>query len=261
MKMELTARYKREAVFHDRIFGDGGRSADRFYAAARASKSFYRQYLTNHAEKKTVLEYGCGPDSHSALLVPKGAKVTGIDLSIVAVQRYQQLAGQHQLSECVQGCVMNAEELAFADRSFDLICGLGILHHLDLQSSLSDVARILKPNGSAVFLEPLGHNPLINMYRRLTPGQRTADEHPLLMNDLELARSYFGRIETTHFHLTSMFALVLRGSRLFPHVLRWCDAFDRMMFMRFKALRKHSWAVAIVMSEPVQKAQSQTPEP
>lgn len=32
-----------------------------------------------------------------------------------------------------------------------------------------------------MFLEPLGHNLLINLYRHLTPDLRTAEEHPLLV--------------------------------------------------------------------------------
>ena len=37
------------------------------------------------------------------------------------------------------------------------------------------------PGGLAVFMEPLGRNPLINRYRRLTLTLRTVDEYPLMM--------------------------------------------------------------------------------
>jgi len=51
---------------------------------------------------------------------------------------------------------MNAEELKFADDYFDIVCGGAILHHLDLNKALSEIARVLKPDGKAIFVEPLG---------------------------------------------------------------------------------------------------------
>ena len=75
--------------------------------------------------------------------------------------------------------VMDAEQLEFADDSFNLVCGSGVLHHLDLNRAYAEVARVLEPTGIGVFEEPLGHNPAINAYRRRTPEMRTVDEHPL----------------------------------------------------------------------------------
>ena len=42
-----------------------------------------------------------------------------------------------------------------------------------------------------MFVEPLGHHPLITADRRRTPALRTIDEHPLLLGDLEQAREQF----------------------------------------------------------------------
>jgi hypothetical protein len=82
--------------------------------------------------------------------------------------------------------VLNAEEPSFEDDS----CGT------------------LKTGGEGLFLEPLGHTPLINLYRRFTPRFRTPDEHPLVISDFELARRYFGSVDAEFFHLTSFFARV-----------------------------------------------------
>jgi SAM-dependent methyltransferase len=247
--MSPETKYVREAEFHDKVFAEGGREADRFYKIARSSKAFYRNYLTGHCGNKRVLEFGCGPDSHSMFLVPRGARVLGVDISHVAIQKYREVVRSHDLSN-VDGCVMNGENLAFAARSFDLICGLGILHHLDVDVSLSELSRILKPDGSAVFLEPLGHNPVINVYRRMTPGMRTPDEHPLKMADLRTARKYFGRVETTYFHLASLMAIPFNNSASFPSVLRWLESVDELIFKYLRPLRRYAWAAGIVCSEP-----------
>lgn len=242
-------RYQREADFHDKVFADGGgRSADRFYSVARASKAFYREHL-KQVRNGQVLEYGCGPDSHAPLMAPQGSQVLGVDISLVAIQRYREVVrGQGVFT--ANGCVMNAEELALASGSFDLVCGLGILHHLDVRRSLSEIARVLKPSGTAVFLEPLAHNPLINAYRRLTPSLRTPDEHPLTAADLDTTHNYFEKVEATYFSLSSLMALPLNGTAVFSRLLTGLDTFDRFLFRNCAPLRKYAWAVALVMTSP-----------
>ena len=39
------------------------------------------------------------------------------------------------------------------------------------------------------------HNPALNLFRKMTPHLRTPDEHPLMMSDLQLARTGFRSIE------------------------------------------------------------------
>ena len=55
---------------------------------------------------------------------------------------------------------------------------------------VSRLSRRWRPTG-AVFYEPLGTNPMIRLYRRLTPRLRSADEHPLVDADVALARRSF----------------------------------------------------------------------
>jgi SAM-dependent methyltransferase len=246
-------RYKREAEFHDKVFAEEGEdssraAADKFYAVTASSKNYFRNYLVSHCGKH-VLEYGCGPHTHAILLTPKGAAVTGIDISPVAVAKRRDVALKHNLHP-VYSCVMNAESLAFADASFDLVCGTGILHHLELDACLAEIRRVLKPGGSAVFVEPLGHNPLINLYRNMTPAMRSADEHPLVMSDFRMARKHFGRLETNYFHLTSLAAVPLRRFSWFPGFVRFLDGFDSMLFRLVPWMGRHAWAVVLVLAEP-----------
>ena len=41
-----------------------------------------------------------------------------------------------------------------------------------------------------IFIEPLGTNPLINLYRKFTPTSRSDDEHPLTFEDIKYFKSY-----------------------------------------------------------------------
>ena len=71
----------------------------------------------------------------------------------------------------------------------------GILHHLDFSKCLDEISRILKPDGSMIFVEPLGTNPLINLYRKFTPNSRSIDEHPLIAKDFRTLKEKFKDVE------------------------------------------------------------------
>jgi SAM-dependent methyltransferase len=248
------ARYRREAAFHDAVFAEQGRQrADKFYEITHSSsKAFYRQYLAAHCEGKRVLEYGCGADSHGAFLAARGSRVTSIDLSPVAVSINRNRA-RSEGGAIPEFCVMNAESLALADNTLDLICGNGILHHLSLDSAYRELARVLKPEGSAIFLEPLGHNPLINLYRKLTPSLRTPDEHPLLATDLARAQDHFSSAGITYFHLTTLAAVPLAGKPGYSAILGALERLDKTLFRNLPGLRKHAWAAAIVLLHPCKR--------
>jgi SAM-dependent methyltransferase len=176
--------------------------------------------------------------------------VTGIDISETAIAQARERAAREGAPGNLTLRVMNAEALDFPAHSFDLICGVAILHHLDLDRAYGEIARTLKPGGRAVFLEPLGHNPVINLYRRMTPSLRTADEHPLLARDLRLADRYFGERQTHFFTLNSLLAVPFRNTPFFSRLLDACDAADRVLFRAIPPARRLAWQVVIELAQP-----------
>ncbi len=247
----MDTRKLNEKEYHDKVFADGTRSVvGKYYAVTRKSVRFYRDYLETHCANKTALEYGCGPESYAFVMARKGTKVFGIDISETAIEQVKELAQKEEAGKNTSFFVMDAEALNFEAAQFDLICGTGILHHLDLSKAYSELARTLKPDGSAIFVEPLGHNPFIRLYRQLTPKLRTADEHPLLMRDLELCRQYFGGIETRHFHLFSLLAVPFRKMPGFGALLTCFEKLDQLVFKVCPPLRRCSWMVILILSQP-----------
>src|SRR5206468_2779382 len=97
---------------------------------------------------------------------------------------------------------------------------------------------------------PLGHNPIINLYRKLTPDLRTVDEHPLLMKDIALAKSYFGKVEAHFFNLATLFAVPFRKCRGFGAVCKALGTLDTAMFRLLPPLRRYAWATVLVFSQP-----------
>lgn len=247
---ELEARHLRERQFHDTAFADGTRrSIDKFYSISQNSFDFYRSLLFQDCSGKRILEYGCGTGSASFSLAKRGAQVTGIDISEVAIEMAREQARREGVEARFR--VMNAEDLDFDAGSFDVVCGAGILHHLALRNAYAALARVLTPDGRGVFFEPLGHNPLINLYRWATPSVRTADEHPLLAPDLALARDYFGNVDTRCFNLTTLAAVPLRSLRIFDGIRRGLDRFDAMLFKLAPPMSRYAWQVVLSLSQPI----------
>jgi ubiquinone/menaquinone biosynthesis C-methylase UbiE len=240
------ARLEREASFHDTRFAEDTRAeADKFYAVARASFDYYRERTLAGVKGLDVLEYGCGIGAAAFDIAELGGRACGIDISPKAIEMAEQRAAERGVSAGTRFEVMNAEALGFPDASFDRVCGSGILHHLDLERSYAEIRRVLRPGGYAVFLEPLGHNPVINWYRRRTPHLRTEDEHPLLRADLDAARKVFPRVDERFFDLTTLAAVPLRRTALFGAAAKMTALVDRVLLSRHSPLRHQAWVVVL----------------
>ncbi len=243
-------RKVREREFHDAAFGSPTqRNSNRFYALADASSAAYRRTLFGFAGGKRILEYGCGPDSYAFELAGSGSDVVAIDISPVAIDLARRDAASRGLAIDLQ--VMDAEALAFGPASFDVVCGKAILHHLDLERAYAEIARVLKPNGVAVFWEPLGHNPLINLYRARTPGERTPDEHPLLTSDLDLARRFFKSVDVRFYHLATLAAIPFLSTPYVTRMAKALDSIDQVLFAIAPPIRRYAWVCVLILSDPV----------
>jgi len=67
------------------------------------------------------------------------------------------------------GLVRDAMKTPFPDRSFDVIYGNAVLHHLDSEACAPEIARLLAPGGVAVFREVQAGNIFLRLFRNLTP--------------------------------------------------------------------------------------------
>jgi SAM-dependent methyltransferase len=141
---------------------------------------------------KDVLIYGCGEGNVAASLLRRGAvSVRGFDISEAEICRAQAAALRQGYSDRVEFRTADAHHTPYPDNSFDLIVGIAILHHLDLDIALGEIRRVLRPGGRAVFREPLAENPLLKFGRLITPAARTPDEHPFTVVDWGLCRRHF----------------------------------------------------------------------
>lgn len=241
----------RETEFHNRRFSAEVDSVKErtsgFYAVARRSFDAYRNSVFSLADGRPLraLEYGCGDGGLAFDMAARGIEVVGIDVSPAAIERAEsrKKEGNGARNLCFE--VMDAEKLTFPENSFDFVYGSAILHHLDLEKAYQTVSRVLKPEGTAVFLEPLGHNPLINLYRCLTPNLRTSDEHPLLRRDLRLAGKFFRNIHCEYFNLFTLFALPFKSSPFFTVMLGLLERLEKKSSRLLPFMNILSWSVVI----------------
>jgi len=140
--------------------------------------NFFINKISLKSKNKIVLNYGCGEDDLIEILEKGGSKqIFGIDISMGMIERAKQKYPPEKYLN-VTLLTMDAENLSFDNDFFDLVVGQAILHHLDLKRALSEISRVLKKDGQAIFIEPRGENFFINLFRKLTPQSRTPYEHP-----------------------------------------------------------------------------------
>lgn len=251
MRLTANSRKEREKLFHNQAFLEGTRERTaKFYSSLTGSRAFFAMKIRAYGAGKRVLEYGCGPGSLALYLAANSAHVTGIDISEVAIVRAKERANEAGVENRTSFQVMDAESMAFPAESFDLVCGAGILHHLDLEKALSEVCHVLKADGVAIFAEPLGHNPFINLFRKLTPDLRTVDEHPLRKEDLENIKSYFKSAEFHYFDLFSLLAVPFRRYPGFKYILSGLEMIDQSLFALIPWVRKEAWKIVMTLSGP-----------
>jgi ubiquinone/menaquinone biosynthesis C-methylase UbiE len=270
----MEARKREEQEFHDRIrsvqddihVSDTRWSRDmedtiknnplwvnmKYYAVERKSREVVVRWFLDHCKGKKVLDYCCGNGDDGVIMANNGAaQVTGIDISEVSIvncTRRAQEIGKRNL----EYQVMDAEAMTFKDRTFDIVTEYGAMHHLNLEKAYREIARVLKPEGHAIFVEALGHNQLIHLYRKLTPELRTEWEadHILKKREIELAKTYFDEVTILgFFHLATLGAVPFRNTRVFPLVLTTLEFFDRVL-LSLPIIKWQAWQVVFVLSKP-----------
>ncbi len=77
----------------------------------------------------------------------------------------------HDLLKKIENCkpllIGNIERFPFKDNHFDVIYGCSILHHLDVDTGLQEIHRILRPGGLLVLSEPNLINPQIFVQKHI----------------------------------------------------------------------------------------------
>jgi len=145
----------------------------------------YAFHLLGDVNGKTVLEYGCGGGTYTVALAQRGARVIAFDISpdLLALAKKRVEANQ---CEGVQLLLGSAHSLPFPDESIDVIFGMAILHHLDLEIASTELMRVLRKGGKAIFKEPVRNSKLYAWLRQFLPKRANVSPFERPFTDREI---------------------------------------------------------------------------
>ena len=107
---------------------------------------FKRKMSQMNVTVKTVLDVGCGGGYLAVAFARDGFIVAGVDPAANSIEAAQKHACETGLS--VDYRVGRSETLPFSDGCFDAVACCDVLEHVDdLDKSVSEVARVLRPGG------------------------------------------------------------------------------------------------------------------
>ncbi len=244
--MKLSDENKRERDFHDNLHkGEGERFENRFYKALGNMFVDFDQEIQNDCKDKNILDYGCGIGLNTEKYLkylPK--KITGVDISEISLQKARKRVKLYE-NQKVEFKQDNCENLSLENESFELVYGTGVLHHLKLDLAIKEIARVLKKDGKIIFVEPLGTNPIINLYRWMTPKARSPDEHPFNEKDFTFMRNHFKDLKIKYYGFLTLIFYPFYGNQSSSKFFNWLSNFDQYLF-KSRFLRKFAWSALIV---------------
>jgi ubiquinone/menaquinone biosynthesis C-methylase UbiE len=103
---------------------------------------------------RSILDYGCGVGAWLGPLSSAypDAQFSGVDISKTAIEKARAKFPKYHL-ESFDGLTA-----PFADEQFDLVFSYHVLEHVDdIDASIKDIARLLKPGGYAAIIFPCGN--------------------------------------------------------------------------------------------------------
>ena len=109
-----------------------------------------------------ALEIGCGTGLFTSYFAASGAEILAVDISpdLLALARQRPMP-----STRVRFQLAKFEDLQ--EEPFDAVVGSSVLHHLELDTALPQLVRLLRPGGWCSFAEPNMLNPQVFLERHV----------------------------------------------------------------------------------------------
>ena len=244
-------RALREKKWHNQNFGTDVRSSvGKFYSINTEADNIFREFIHKELDchNTMLLDYGCGTGNDLMGISDKIIRGIGIDISEVLIEKAKSIAKDKGIKN-TDFFVMDAMNTTFSNETFNIICGSAILHHLDLELSLNEIKRILKPTGKCFFIEPLNTNPLIFLYRKLTPHARTRDEQPLRKKDIKKIKTIFPNAEIFYYSFFTLFAVPFRKSKHFIKIIKLLFFMDKVILHKKSPLKWLAWICLLILKK------------
>lgn len=209
-------------------------------------------FLKDYSGTANLLDYGCGNGEKSIKYGSARCIVKGIDISELSITE-----ANRNKNEYCEYLIMDCEKTEFETSYFDVILDYGTFSSINTNIAFQEIIRILKPNGSLISIETFGHNPLINLKRKINVlrGKRTkwASDHIMKKNDwINLARSfqfvhikYFGSVSYMFIPLIILIPEKVK-SKFLNIIYKFDEYVSNLSFMN-----KLSFKTVVVLKNPL----------
>lgn len=194
-------------------------------------------------QNKRILDCCCGYGFTAVKCAKRQAIVSGIDISAKMIELAQKNVDFNNVSDTVNLQVMSVENMAFENNTFDYVVGIGALHHLNLELAGKEMARVLKPGGKVLFIEPRIPFKWLIFMRSLLPNKcyESPGGSQLTDQDIQHFANNFSMAQQKYFILFKKFARL-------PIIRRYSkqlDNIDAQLIHKFPFLKKICWAFVL----------------
>ena len=197
----------------------------KYYKVTARSNAYVDDWVRNESKDKVFLDFCCGQGENAMKAAKSGAKLSlGIDISSQGLKVARDSSQREGLNN-IRFFQADAENTKLPDNSIDAIICSGVLHHLDMSYAIPELRRILKPGGKILAIEALDYNPLIKLYRLITPEMRTewGKAHILSLKDIRFSKRFFDIGDLKFWHITAY------AAGKFPIFSKPLDLLDRFL--------------------------------
>lgn len=213
---EYSKRNEADEICFDPVTSNQTRPWNSYWHAIELAQKHFQN------EGQKLLDFGCGPGEFSLLYAKIGYEVFGFDLSENNIAIARGRAEKYHFTQRAHFSIGIAEELDYPSDYFDVIVGIDILHHVDIERAIAECSRVLKKGGIAIFHEPV-QVPAFEKLResrfgmRLAPKSKsldrhlTEDERKLTPNELEYVKQFGVNPTLQRFHLISRLSRFIKN--------------------------------------------------
>jgi len=139
------------------------KTLNKYYPDFKSAGYYFRNYLKNNLdENKVVLDAGCGEKGLISEFKPHIKNIIGVDIDKESLKNNLIIN---------QKILANLSSVPIEDQSIDIITAEFVLEHLKNPNEVfQEFSRILKSNGSLIFVTPNILNPIMIMSKILPLG-------------------------------------------------------------------------------------------
>ncbi len=202
-----------------------------------------------------ILDFGCGNGMRTRKFVQDGWQLSGIDISEESIR----IAREDSQNQGLQAeyYIMDGESMTFPDNQFDLIVDYGAFSSVDMKKAVPDLLRVLKPTGTIIAIETLGHNPILNIKRKLNVlrGIRTkwSAKHIMKLSDWAKLKNNFCICKTKFFGVTTALIAPLIWcvpQRLQNYLITCCEKIDNLL-LKSDMVKPWAFKTVVQLSKPI----------